>query len=47
MPILYIDEQTAETQLAQLERLRRTRDNDAVARALEALREGAARYARI
>jgi methylmalonyl-CoA mutase N-terminal domain/subunit len=41
MPILYIDEQTAETQLAQLERLRRTRDNDAVARALEKLRETA------
>jgi methylmalonyl-CoA mutase, N-terminal domain len=41
MPILYIDEQTAETQLAQLEALRRTRDNDAVARALDALREGA------
>src|SRR5688572_27617898 len=29
-PILYIDEQTAETQLGQLERLRRTRDNEAV-----------------
>jgi methylmalonyl-CoA mutase N-terminal domain/subunit len=41
MPILYIDEQTAEIQLAQLEQLRRTRDNDAVARALDALREGA------
>jgi methylmalonyl-CoA mutase N-terminal domain/subunit len=41
MSILYIDEQAAETQLAQLERLRQTRDNDAVARALDALREGA------
>jgi methylmalonyl-CoA mutase N-terminal domain/subunit len=41
MPILYIDEQAAETQLAQLEQLRRTRDNDAVNRALGALREGA------
>jgi methylmalonyl-CoA mutase N-terminal domain/subunit len=40
-PILYIDEQAADTQLAQLERLRQTRDNDAVARALDALREGA------
>ena len=41
MSILYIDEQAAETQLAQLEQLRRTRDNDAVARALDALRAGA------
>jgi methylmalonyl-CoA mutase N-terminal domain/subunit len=41
MSILYIDEQAAETQLAQLEQLRRTRDNDAVRRALDALREGA------
>jgi len=41
MPILYIDEQTAETQMAQLEQLRRTRDNAAVTRALDALREGA------
>ncbi len=41
MSILYIDEQAADTQLAQLERLRRTRDNDAVARALDALRDGA------
>jgi methylmalonyl-CoA mutase, N-terminal domain len=40
-PILYIDEQTADTQMAQLEQLRRTRDNDAVARALDALRAGA------
>ena len=41
MPILYIDEQAPATQLAQLEQLRRTRDNDAVARALDALRDAA------
>lgn len=41
VPILYIDEGTADTQLAQLEQLRRTRDNDQVRRALDALREGA------
>jgi len=41
MSILYIDEQAADTQLAQLERLRRTRDNEAVTRALDKLREGA------
>ena len=42
MPILYIDEQVAERQLARLEALRRTRDHDRVARALDALREAAA-----
>jgi len=42
MPILYIDEQVAERQLARLEGLRRTRDADRVARALDALREAAA-----
>jgi methylmalonyl-CoA mutase N-terminal domain/subunit len=41
MPILYIDEKTAETQVAQLERLRRERDNDAVKRALDAMRSAA------
>jgi methylmalonyl-CoA mutase, N-terminal domain len=40
-PILYIDERTAETQLARLEELRRTRDNDAVGRTLDELRETA------
>jgi methylmalonyl-CoA mutase, N-terminal domain len=38
LPILYIDERTAETQLARLEELRRTRDRDAVGRALDHLR---------
>jgi methylmalonyl-CoA mutase N-terminal domain/subunit len=42
IPILYIDETTAERQLARLEDLRRTRDADAVARALDRLREAAA-----
>jgi methylmalonyl-CoA mutase, N-terminal domain len=41
IPILYIDETTAERQLAQLETLRRTRDNDKVRRALETLKETA------
>jgi methylmalonyl-CoA mutase N-terminal domain/subunit len=41
-PILYIDETTAERQLARLDDLKRTRDNDAVTRSLDALR-GAAR----
>jgi methylmalonyl-CoA mutase N-terminal domain/subunit len=41
MPILYIDETTAERQLARLVELRRTRDNDAVARSLDALRSTA------
>jgi methylmalonyl-CoA mutase N-terminal domain/subunit len=40
-PILYIDETTAERQLARLADLRRTRDNDAVRRSLDALRETA------
>jgi len=35
--ILYIDESAAETQLAKLEVLRKTRDNDAVRRSLEKL----------
>jgi methylmalonyl-CoA mutase N-terminal domain/subunit len=39
--ILYIDETTAEKQLARLTELRKTRDNDAVRRALDALRETA------
>ena len=41
VPILYIDESTAETQLGRLETLRKTRDNDALARALDALRQTA------
>ncbi|HEX2444079.1 MAG TPA: methylmalonyl-CoA mutase family protein [Vicinamibacterales bacterium] len=41
-PILYIDESTAERQLAKLEELRQTRDSDKVARALDSLREAAA-----
>ena len=41
MPILYIDETTAETQLARLERLRATRDNDRVRRSLDSLAETA------
>ena len=40
--ILYIDESAADTQLAKLERLRKTRNNDAVSRALDGIR-GAAR----
>lgn len=39
--ILYIDESAAETQLARLAELKRTRDNDRVKRTLEALRETA------
>jgi methylmalonyl-CoA mutase N-terminal domain/subunit len=42
VPILYIDETTAETQLGRLEELRRARDNDAVRRSLDALRDTAA-----
>ena len=38
VPILYIDESTAEKQLGRLEQLRKTRDNDLVRRSLEALR---------
>ncbi len=41
VPILYIDETTAERQLARLAELRKTRDADAVRRALDALRETA------
>jgi methylmalonyl-CoA mutase N-terminal domain/subunit len=41
VPILYIDETTAARQVDRLARLRRERDNDAVARALDALRETA------
>ena len=41
VPILYIDETTAEKQLGRLEELKRTRDRDAVNRALEALRDAA------
>jgi methylmalonyl-CoA mutase N-terminal domain/subunit len=41
VPILYIDETTAEKQLARLEELKRTRDQEAVHRALDALREAA------
>src|SRR5690349_6693656 len=36
--ILYIDDSAADTQLAKLEKLRRSRDNDAVQRALDRLR---------
>jgi len=41
IPILYIDDTAAETQLARLEELRKTRDHDRVARSLEALRAAA------
>jgi methylmalonyl-CoA mutase N-terminal domain/subunit len=41
VPILYIDEATAATQLTRLEELRRTRDNDRVRRALDTLAETA------
>ena len=40
-PILYIDESTYDTQLARLADLKKTRDNDAVARTLDALRQTA------
>jgi methylmalonyl-CoA mutase N-terminal domain/subunit len=39
--ILYIDESAGDTQLAKLETLRKTRDNDAVKRMLDSLREAA------
>ena len=39
IPILYIDDTTAERQIARLEELRKRRDNDKVKRALDALRE--------
>jgi methylmalonyl-CoA mutase N-terminal domain/subunit len=42
-PTLYIDESTAETQLARLEELRRTRDAAAWGRSLDALRDAARR----
>jgi methylmalonyl-CoA mutase, N-terminal domain len=42
-PILYIDESTAERQVAQLQELRKRRDNDKVRRSLDALRETARR----
>ena len=41
IPILYIDDTAAETQLARLETLKKTRDNDRVARSLDALRTAA------
>ena len=40
-PILYIDEHAAGTQLARLSQLKQTRDNDAVRRSLDALRDAA------
>jgi methylmalonyl-CoA mutase, N-terminal domain len=40
-PILYIDESAAERQLTRLDELKRTRDNDAVRRSLQALRQTA------
>jgi methylmalonyl-CoA mutase N-terminal domain/subunit len=39
VPILYIDETTAERQLARLDQLRKTRNADAVRRSLDALRD--------
>ena len=41
VPILYIDESTADTQIARLVELRRSRDDDAVRRSLDRLRETA------
>jgi methylmalonyl-CoA mutase N-terminal domain/subunit len=41
VPVLYIDESTAERQLARLEQLRKTRDDGAVRRSLDALRAAA------
>ncbi|MEP6919423.1 MAG: methylmalonyl-CoA mutase family protein, partial [Acidobacteriota bacterium] len=40
-PILYIDDSAGERQLGRLHALKRTRDNDAVARTLDALRQTA------
>jgi methylmalonyl-CoA mutase N-terminal domain/subunit len=40
-PILYIDDSTADTQLARLQELRRRRDDAAVRRSLDALRDRA------
>ena len=42
IPILYIDETTADRQIERLRQLKRDRDNDAVARALDRLRKAAA-----
>jgi len=41
IPTLYIDETTAETQLARLAHLKRTRDNDRVRRSLDVLQDAA------
>ena len=41
VPILYIDEETAERQLVKLAGLKRDRDNEAVSRTLDALKRGA------
>jgi methylmalonyl-CoA mutase N-terminal domain/subunit len=41
IPILYIDETTGDRQLARLQELRKTRDNGAVRRSLEVLKETA------
>jgi len=41
LPILYIDESTAERQLGRLDELRKTRDNDRVRRALGTLKDAA------
>jgi methylmalonyl-CoA mutase N-terminal domain/subunit len=41
IPILYIDESTGERQVARLRELRQTRDNDAVRRSLEVLKQTA------
>ena len=41
IPILYIDDATAEKQLGRLEELRRSRDNDRVRQSLDALRDAA------
>jgi methylmalonyl-CoA mutase N-terminal domain/subunit len=41
IPILYIDESTAERQVERLQQLKRERDQDAVTRALDSLRETA------
>ncbi len=41
IPILYIDETTAERQIGRLDELKRTRDSDRVRQSLEALREAA------
>jgi methylmalonyl-CoA mutase, N-terminal domain len=43
--ILYIDESAGEKQLAKLERLRKTRDNNRVRHSLDALKQGASTHA--